>query len=67
MNQTIYKVEVIQSIKEISKEIWNELANEINNPFYEWTWLKNLEISKSVARETGWQPLNFVAYKNNLS
>ncbi len=64
MNQKIHKVEVKLSIKEISKEIWNELINEINNPFYEWTWLKNLEISKSVSRETGWQPLYFVAYKN---
>ncbi len=64
MNQKIHKVEVKLSIKEISKEIWNELANEINNPFYEWTWLKNLEMSKSVSRETGWQPLYFVAYKN---
>ena len=64
MNQKILKVEVKLSIKEISKEIWNELANEINNPFYEWTWLKNLEISRSVSRETGWQPLYFVAYKN---
>ena len=59
MNQKIHKVEVKLSIQEISKEIWNELANEINNPFYEWTWLKNLEISKSVSRETGWQPLYF--------
>ena len=64
MNQKIHKVEVKLSIKEISNEIWNELTNEINNPFYEWTWLKNLEISKSVSRETGWQPLYFVAYKN---
>ena len=64
MNQPIHKVEVKLSIKEISKEIWNELANEINNPFYEWTWIKNLEISKSVSRETGWQPLYFVAFKN---
>jgi len=64
MNQKIHKVEVKLSIQEISKDIWNELANEINNPFYEWTWLKNLEISKSVTRETGWQPLYFVAYQN---
>jgi len=64
MNQPIHKVEVKLSVKEISKEVWNELANEINNPFYEWTWIKNLEISKSVSRETGWQPLYFVAYKN---
>ena len=64
MNQKISKVEVKLSIKEIAKEIWSELTNEINNPFYEWDWLKNLEISKSVSRETGWQPLYFVAYKN---
>jgi len=64
MNQKIHKVEVKLSINEISKEIWNELSNEINNPFYEWTWLKNLETSKSVSRETGWQPLYFVAYNN---
>ena len=64
MNQKIHKVEVKLSIKEISKEIWNELTNEINNPFYEWNWIKNLEISKSVSRETGWQPLYFVAFKN---
>ncbi len=64
MNQKTHKVEVKFSIKEISKEIWNELANELNNPFYEWTWLRNLEISKSVSRETGWQSLYFVAYKN---
>ena len=56
MNQPIYKVEVKLSIKEISKEIWNELANEINNPFYEWTWLKNLEISKSCLLYTSPSP-----------
>jgi len=64
MNSKIHKVEVKLSIQEISKEIWNELTHEFNNPFYEWDWLKNLEISKSVSRETGWQPLYFVAYNN---
>ena len=44
MHEKIHKVEVKLSIQEISKETWNELASEINNPFYEWTWLKNLEI-----------------------
>ena len=60
----IHKVEVKLSIKEISKEIWNQLTNKVNNPFYDWNWLKNLEVSKSVSRETGWQPLYFVAYNN---
>ena len=64
MHQKIHKVEDKLSIQEISKDIRNELANEINNPFYEWNWLKNLEISKSVSRETGWQPLYFVAYQD---
>ena len=64
MKKNIYKVEVKLSIKDISKEIWNQLTNEVNNPFYEWDWLKNLEVSKSVSRETGWQPLYFVAYNN---
>ena len=64
MNEKIHKVEVKFSIKEISKEIWNKLTNEVNNPFFEWNWLKNLEISKSVSKETGWQPLYFVAYQN---
>ena len=67
MNPKIHKVEVKLSIKEISKEIWNELANEINNPFYEWNWLINLEISKSVSRETGWQPLYFANNQLYLS
>ena len=64
MKKNIYKVEVKLSIKDISKEKWNQLTNEVNNPFYEWDWLKNLEVSKSVSRETGWQPLYFVAYNN---
>ena len=64
MKKNIHKVEVKLSIKAISREIWNELTNGIKNPFYEWNWLKNLEISKSVSRETGWQPLYFVAYQD---
>ena len=64
MKKNIYKVEVKFSIKGISREIWDELTNEIKNPFYEWNWLKNLETSKSVSRETGWQPLYFVAYQD---
>jgi len=64
MKNKILKVEVKLSIQEISQEIWNELINTIKNPFFEWNWLKNLEISKSVSRETGWQPLYFVAYQD---
>jgi len=57
-----YKVEIKLSIKEIKKSEWDNLQKEFKNPFYEWTWLENLESSKSVSRETGWQPLYFIIY-----
>ena len=65
MNLKEYRVEIKLSIQEINKTTWFELMREIDNPFYEWEWLINLENSKSVSRETGWQPLYFIAYKNN--
>ncbi len=60
-----YKIEVKLSIEDIKENEWNNMFEKINNPFYEYSWLKNLERSKSVSRETGWQPLYFVAYLNN--
>ncbi len=63
MNQENYYLEIKFSICEIRKEIWDEFNKKNNNPFYEWNWLKNLEESNSVATDTGWQPLYFLAYK----
>ena len=60
-----YKVEIILSIKDINELDWNNIFEGMNNPFYGYNWLKNLEDSKSVCRETGWQPLYFIAYLNN--
>tara|TARA_Y100001935_G_scaffold252542_1_gene256693 strand:- start:175 stop:1347 length:1173 start_codon:yes stop_codon:yes gene_type:complete len=60
-----YRVEVKLSIADINENEWNEIFADFNNPFYEYNWLKNLESSKSVSRETGWQPLYFMAYLHN--
>ena len=46
MNHIEYTIEIKLSIQEINKKTWNELRKEINNPFYEWEWLYNLELSK---------------------
>tara|TARA_Y100001978_G_C23672553_1_gene424624 strand:+ start:548 stop:1705 length:1158 start_codon:yes stop_codon:yes gene_type:complete len=62
METNTYKIEIKFSIKEINKHIWEEICGEITNPFYKWEWLFNLERSKSVANETGWQPLYFLVY-----
>ena len=62
MDPNNYYLEIKLSIYEIKTEIWDEFNKINNNPFYEWNWLKNLEESKTVARDTGWQPLYFLAY-----
>ena len=59
-----YKLELKLSITEINKDSWNNM-NHSKNPFYQWQWLANLELSKSVERLTGWQPLYFVVSDEN--
>ena len=63
MNANNYYLEIKLSISEIKKEIWDEFNKKNDNPFYEWYWIKNLEKSNTVTRETGWQPLYFLVYK----
>ena len=63
MDENNYYLEIKLSISEIKKEIWDEFNKKNNNPFYEWYWIKNLEKSNTVTRETGWQPLYFLAYR----
>jgi len=57
-----YNLEIKLRIEDIEKSAWNNLAKKINNPFFEWDWLFNLETSKSVSQKTGWQPLYFLLY-----
>ena len=57
-----YNVEIKLRINDVKKDEWNNLTNKLNNPFYEWEWLLNLETSKSVSQKTGWQPLYFLIY-----
>ena len=59
MKASKYQVNIHFSIKNINKKDWNNFLIGIKNPFYTWEWLLNLEQSKSVSKETGWQPLYF--------
>ena len=52
------------SMQEIPEEDWNHLLGEQDIPFYKWNWLNELEKSKSVCNETGWQPLHMSIWKN---
>ena len=64
MNSNNYKIEIKLSIGLIDKNIWDSLSDNIENPFFKWQWLHNLETSKSVSQSTGWQPIYFLAFKN---
>ena len=57
-----YNLEIKLRIQDVEKDVWNNLAEKLDNPFYEWEWLLNLEASKSVSQKTGWQPLYFLLY-----
>ena len=60
-----YKINIKFKIEDIEKFEWDNLADNLNNPFYKWEWFLNLERSKSVSHKTGWQPLYFLVFFNN--
>ena len=60
-----YEIQIKLRIKDIKKIEWDNLAKDLSNPFYEWDWLMNLERSKSVCQNTGWQPLYFLVNYNS--
>ncbi len=56
-----YKINVLQSINEISEDEWNQCAMDAcgkgkENPFVLWGFFKALEDSKSASAEVGWAP-----------
>jgi len=57
-----YNIDIKLKIQDIEKDEWNNLTKKLDNPFYEWEWLSNLEKSNSVSQKTGWQPLYFLIY-----
>ena len=52
---------VLKSIDEVSREAWDACASN-EDPFVLWGYLHALEVSKSVAPETGWMPYHLVAH-----
>ena len=54
-----YNIEIKLRIQDVEKHVWNNLAKKLDNPFYEWEWLLNLETSKSVSQKTGWNHYTF--------
>jgi predicted N-acyltransferase len=52
----LYTVKWLSSISETDEEAWNALTDPLDTPLLDWEWLRRMEISGSVAPETGWLP-----------
>ena len=61
-----YKIVIHQSIDSIPREEWNNMTNDDVFPFLEWEWLYALEESGSISPETGWHPLHFCLYRDDV-
>ncbi|MBJ7898452.1 MAG: GNAT family N-acetyltransferase [Cyanobacteria bacterium RI_101] len=58
-----YRVNWHTNLGEIPQSQWDALALPLETPFLEWDWLRNLETSGSVGRNTGWQPCHLTVWQ----
>ncbi len=52
----------VRSMGEVEGAAWDELASSLDNPFFEWAWLKLLEDSGSASPARGWYPNHLLAH-----
>ncbi|MFN8578089.1 MAG: GNAT family N-acetyltransferase [Candidatus Sericytochromatia bacterium] len=57
-------IKLIESIKQVKKEDWNELIGR-DNPFLEYEFFKALEVSKSIGENSGWLPKYLTYFEDN--
>lgn len=55
-------IKIVKSLNEIDKYSWNTLISH-NNPFIEYDFLNNLELSKSLGNRSGWYPYYILYYE----
>lgn len=53
------------SILDIEEAAWDALAGPLPTPILEWEWLRQLEISGSTTRATGWIPSHLTVWSGN--
>jgi len=52
-------------IDEIDRDAWNALADRLQTPFFDWAWLRALEITGCLTAELGWQPCHLVLHDSS--
>lgn len=66
MNTSVpWEVRWLSSICDVECEQWDRLALPLSTPLLEYQWLRNLEVSGSIAPVSGWQPNHLTIWNNN--
>jgi hypothetical protein len=53
----------IRHIEEVPEAAWDELAQPLKTPFFEWSWLHNMERSGSAVANAGWLPCHLTLWR----
>ncbi|EDZ92460.1 MAG: GNAT family N-acetyltransferase [Limnospira sp. PMC 894.15] len=64
-NQSPYSVAWISQISEVPQSEWDQLAQPLKTPFFEWDWLHNLEASGSATGQAGWLPNHLTVWRDS--
>ena len=60
-----YRVRWVNKIQTIPQSVWDAMAKPLQTPFFEWTWLQNLEASGSAIADAGWLPNHLTLWQND--
>jgi predicted N-acyltransferase len=53
----------LRHIEEVPETVWDELAQPLKTPFFEWRWLHNMERSGSAVANAGWLPCHLTLWR----
>ncbi len=53
----------VSRIEDISADAWDAMARPLETPLLEWEWLRQMEVSGSIAPAAGWQPQHLTVWQ----
>ncbi len=59
-----YSIVWLENLSKVDQADWDALAVPLKTPFFEWEWLRQLEISGSLKAESGWLPYHLTIWSD---
>lgn len=59
-----YSTRWINTVAQVPQPAWDDLAQPLLTPFFEWDWLHNIESSGSATGRTGWLPHHLTVWRD---